>query len=66
MGMLLSDLAYCHSCAQAVGGWGVWLVVANWTAEDWLVNLMTWPFVLARCAIVFGIGRKDVEAGKRA
>lgn len=56
MGMLLSDIAYCHSCAQAVGGWSVWLQVASWTAEDWIVTVTTWPFVLTRLAIVLGIG----------
>ncbi|KAJ2903444.1 hypothetical protein MKZ38_009929 [Zalerion maritima] len=35
IGMLLSDLLYCHSCAEAVGGWGTWLKVWDWTVEDW-------------------------------
>lgn len=56
MGMLLSDLGYCHSCAQAVGGWSVWLQITSWTPEDWIVTLTTWPFVLTRLAIVLGIG----------
>lgn len=56
MGMLLSDIAYCHSCAQAVGGWTVWLQITSWTPEDWIVTLTTWPFVLTRVAIVLGIG----------
>ena len=56
MGMLLSDIAYCHSCAQALGGWDQWLIVANWTMEDWVVTITTWPFVIARIAIVLGIG----------
>lgn len=64
-GMLLSDIAYCHSCAQAVGGWNVWLDIAKWTAEDWIVTLTTWPFVLARCAIVLGIGFKSPRDGEK-
>ena len=56
IGMLLSDAMYCHSCAEALGGWGVWLNVMGWTAEDWVVTLSTWPFVFIRLAIVLGIG----------
>lgn len=54
--MLLSDFAYCHSCAQAVGGWNVWVDLTRWTVEDWIVTVTTWPFVLTRVAIVLGIG----------
>lgn len=56
IGMLLSDVAYCHSCAQGVGGWAEWVKVANWTTDEWIVTITTWPFVLARLAIVTGIG----------
>lgn len=56
VGMLLSDLAYCHSVAQAVGGWIVWINVMEWTVEDWTVTLTTWPFVVARLAIASGVG----------
>lgn len=60
--MLLSDAAYCHSCAQGVGGWSEWIKVGNWTAEEWVVTITTWPFVFARLAIVSGIGmRKKTE-----
>lgn len=58
-GMLLSDIAYCHSCAQAVGGWSTWVVLSSWTAADWTVTLTTWPFVLARIAIALGLGLRD-------
>ena len=61
LGMLLSDILYCHSCAQAVGGWNEWLIILNWTREDWTVTITTWPFVLSRLAIVLGIGFKNVE-----
>jgi len=64
-GMLLSDIAYCHSCAQAVGGWSTWVVLSSWTAADWTVTLTTWPFVLARIAIALGLGLRD-PAGKLA
>ncbi|KAK4553891.1 hypothetical protein LTR86_009066 [Recurvomyces mirabilis] len=56
MGMLLSDLAYTHSVAQALGGWDVWLKVWEWTSEDWVVTITTWPFVLARVGIALGLG----------
>lgn len=61
MGILLSDAAYTHSCAQAVGGWKAWLVVSEWTVEDWTVAVTTWPFLLARLGIVFGVGLKSEE-----
>jgi hypothetical protein len=67
IGMLLSDFAYCHSVAEAVGGWAEWLVVSRWTLEDWVVTITTWPFVFARIAIVLGIGQKsDQGATKKA
>lgn len=56
MGMLLSDLAYCHSVAQGIGGWTVWLNVFAWTKDDWMVTLTTWPFVITRLAIASGLG----------
>ena len=65
MGMLLSDIAYCHSCAEAVGGWSAWLVVSDWTVEDWVVAITTWPFLMVRFAIVLGIGLKDQQMGVR-
>jgi hypothetical protein len=57
--MLLSDLAYIHSVAEALGGWHEWLQVQNWTAEDWVVTITTYPFVLSRIAIVLGIGLRE-------
>ncbi|KAM0723154.1 hypothetical protein Q7P37_001354 [Cladosporium fusiforme] len=60
--MLLSDAAYCHSCAQGIGGWSEWVKVGAWTPEEWVVTITTWPFVIARLAIVSGIGmRKKTE-----
>lgn len=61
IGMLLSDVAYCHSCAQAVGGWSNWVVLSRWTIEDWIVAITTWPFAFARLAIVFRLGVKDAN-----
>lgn len=58
-GMLLSDIAYCHSAAQAVGGWGAWLILADWSREDWVVFWTTAPMVLSRVLIVLGIGLKS-------
>lgn len=56
VGMLLSDAAYVHSCAQALGGWSVWLQVGGWTLDDWVVTVSTWPFMIARLVIVSGLG----------
>lgn len=58
VGMLLSDAAYVHSCAQAVGGWGVWGDVGGWTVDEWVVTLSTWPFVVVRLLIVSGVGMR--------
>ncbi|KAL1848936.1 hypothetical protein VTK73DRAFT_9981 [Phialemonium thermophilum] len=67
-GMLLSDAAYCHSAAQAVGGWAQWVVLSRWTAEDWLVFWSTAPMVLVRVLIVLGVGvrvpRQDATRGR--
>ncbi|KAI5359002.1 hypothetical protein Slin14017_G099040 [Septoria linicola] len=58
--ILLSDALYTHSMAQAVGGWAEWAVLSNWTTNDWVAAITTWPFVLTRVAIVLGIGyRKE-------
>ena len=62
--ILLSDIMYCHSCAEALGGWSVWFNVLEWTAADWVVALSTWPFVLVRLAIVLGIGVKQPKTNK--
>lgn len=64
-GILLSDALYTHSVAQAVGGWGEWLKFWEWTGQDWGVTITTWPFVLVRVAIVFGIGLKTSGVKKR-
>ncbi|PVH70114.1 hypothetical protein DL98DRAFT_620731 [Cadophora sp. DSE1049] len=58
MGMLLSDAAYCHSVAQAVGGWGAWSTMGSWATEDWVVFWTTAPMVFVRILIVFGVGVK--------
>lgn len=63
-GMLLSDIAFCHSCAQAVGGWREWFILSHWTVLDWSVFVTTWPFVLSRVAILLGIGFKKQVAVK--
>ncbi|KAK2012831.1 hypothetical protein LZ32DRAFT_691589 [Colletotrichum eremochloae] len=55
-GMLLSDAAYFHSTAQAVGGWEVWLDRSTWTVEDYTVFCTTAPMLIVRILIVLGIG----------
>ena len=64
-GMLLSDLAYTHSCAEAIGGWSVWLRIWEWTKDDWTITVTTWPFLLARLAIVSGTGLKSRESSSK-
>lgn len=66
LGMLLSDVAYCHSAAQAVGGWGSWAMLADWTAQDWVVLVTTAPMVLARLLIVLGVGVRVRVLGQGA
>ncbi|KAG5929168.1 hypothetical protein E4U42_006896 [Claviceps africana] len=55
-GMLLSDGAFCHSVAQAVGGWAVWVRIGEWTMEDHLAFWTTAPMVAVRLLVVLGIG----------
>lgn len=57
-GMLLSDFAFCHSTAQAVGGWGIYVNVWDWTPEDYVAFATTAPMVLTRILLVLGVGLK--------
>ena len=62
VGMLVSDALFLHSCAQAIGGWGVWVRVWGWSGDDWAVTVSTLPFVVVRVLIVGGVGlRTKVE-----
>ncbi len=63
--MLLSDVAYCHSVAQAVGGWGSWLALRDWTVADHAVFWGTAPCALVRVLVVLGIGVRKVPGEKR-
>jgi len=62
LGMLLSDFAFCHSTAQAVGGWVAYAKIGDWTAEDWVAFASTAPMVLTRIFIVLGVGVKRPPA----
>lgn len=62
-GMLLSDAAYCHSVAQAVGGWASYSRIQDWTVEDYLHFMFTAFVVLTRILVVLGIGLKTGSAG---
>ncbi|OAR01510.1 hypothetical protein LLEC1_02608 [Akanthomyces lecanii] len=64
-GILISDAAYCHAIAQAVGGWSVWLDVASWTKDDHMVFWATWPLVVVRILVVLGVGIKKVPGQKK-
>ncbi|RMZ12469.1 hypothetical protein D0860_02949 [Hortaea werneckii] len=66
IGVLLSDALYCHSMAQAVGGWASWIEIGEWSPQEWVATAMTWPFVLTRLAIVSGLAVKRDEGLKRA
>lgn len=61
-GMLLSDFAFCHSTAQAIGGWGDYVKIENWTGEDWVAFATTAPMVLTRILLVLGFGIKRSPA----
>jgi hypothetical protein len=60
-GMLLSDIPYVHSCAQALGGWAEWVRVSQWGSDEWIVMGATLPFILIRLFIVLGLGVKTPE-----
>ncbi|KAI3396638.1 hypothetical protein diail_11815 [Diaporthe ilicicola] len=62
-GMLLSDFAFCHSTAQAVGGWGSYVQVSDWTVEDWVALATTAPMVLTRILLVLGLGTRRSRMG---
>lgn len=64
-GMLLSDAAFCHGSAQAVGGWAAWSDRGNWTVEDYVVFWTTAPMVLARVLIVLGVGVRTKRPGTK-
>lgn len=61
-GMLLSDVLYAHSCAEALGGWSEWVKVGNWRSEDWAVLVGTAPFLVVRILVVLGLGFKSPTA----
>lgn len=62
IGMLLSDAAFFHSTAQAVGGWAQWVDVISWTPEDHFIFWSNALVLVVRVLIIFGIG---VKTGNR-
>ncbi|PYH65866.1 uncharacterized protein BO88DRAFT_418034 [Aspergillus vadensis CBS 113365] len=60
--MLLSDLAWCHSVAQAVGGWAIWLNICIWSMEDYFMFWTSAPITIMRLLIVSGIGLNEVKS----
>ncbi|PYI09242.1 hypothetical protein BO78DRAFT_459351 [Aspergillus sclerotiicarbonarius CBS 121057] len=60
--MLISDVAWCHSAAQAVGGWGIWSNVSVWSMEDHLMFWTSAPITVMRILIVLGVGLKGRQA----
>lgn len=54
-GMLLSDLAWCHSVAQAVGGWRIWTDITIWSAADHFMFWTSAPIAIMRLLIVLGV-----------
>ena len=58
MGMLLSDIAFCHATAQAVGGWVAWSKVSEWTMDDHAIFLANGPVLLVRILLILGVGVK--------
>ena len=63
--VLLQDVFFVWSVAEAVGGWDVWVDVAGWEVSDWLVFWTTLPGFLVRILIVLGIGVKDERGNVR-
>lgn len=63
-GMLLSDGAFCHSLAQAVGGWAAWGDLGSWTVWDHLVFWTTAPMLAVRVLLVLGVGLRRGEGIK--
>ncbi|KAK5998908.1 hypothetical protein PT974_01292 [Cladobotryum mycophilum] len=61
-GMLLSDVLYCTSAVQAVGGWASWATLGAWTAGDWSVFVASLPPMLVRIFLILGIGITPVVA----
>ncbi|TWU73900.1 hypothetical protein ED733_003419 [Metarhizium rileyi] len=64
-GMLLSDAVFCHSVAQAVGGWAAWAGLSAWTLDDHLVFWGTVPFIVVRVLVVLGVGLDEGRGGRR-
>ncbi|KAG8413990.1 hypothetical protein J3458_011645 [Metarhizium acridum] len=64
-GMLVSDVAFCHSAAQAVGGWASWARLSAWTLDDHLVFWSTAPFLVVRVLVVLGVGVKPGTTGPK-
>lgn len=62
-GMLLSDLCYCWSCAEAVGGWENLVKVGRWGLEDWAVAVSTLLPLLVRLGLVTGLGVRNRATG---
>lgn len=63
VGMILSDVGYVWGAAQGMGGWSEMARLGEWTKEDWLVNILTWPFVLCRVWVV--LFARDGQATKK-
>jgi hypothetical protein len=63
--ILLSDGLYAVSAAQAVGGWASWANVTEWSVNDVTVFLVTAVPILVRLLVIFGVGVKQVTAGKK-
>lgn len=62
-GMLLSDFVWCHSVAQAVGGWRIWSDISIWSAEDHFMFWTSAPIAIMRLLIVLGIAPRSTSHG---
>lgn len=58
IGMILSDIAFCHATAQAVGGWVAWSKVSEWTMDDHAIFWANAPVLLVRILLILGVGVK--------
>lgn len=62
---LCSDLFYLVALAHDVGGWERAIDMRQWDGNEWLTNVLTIPFLLAKIAMLFGVGiRSEGPGGK--
>jgi hypothetical protein len=60
---LASDALYLLALKQDLGSWARVVDVGMWDSGEWITNVLTWPFTLAKVLFLLGIGvRFDARA----